>query len=113
MNDTVPGTVDGGNLNEKRRKVGVGKPAKFYVPLPLREGSPKDVSGQYIFNTGVLFREPKSVFSQWLMADCANYLFRSDTSSECLNMDIASNLAMAYPRNCRWTVASVSTSRRM
>ena len=53
LNDTVPGTIDGGNLNEKKRKVGVGKPAKFYVPLPLREGSPKDVSGQY-FITGAI-----------------------------------------------------------
>ncbi len=44
LNDTVPGTIDNGNLNEKRRKIGVGKPAKFYVPLPLREGSPEDVS---------------------------------------------------------------------
>lgn len=52
LNDTVPGTIDGGNLNEKRRKVGVGKPAKFYVPLPLREGSPEDVSGQYFFYRG-------------------------------------------------------------
>jgi hypothetical protein len=50
LNDTVPGTIDSGNLDEKRRKVGVGKPAKFYVPLPLREGSPKDVSGHLILS---------------------------------------------------------------
>ena len=45
MNDTVPGTIDRGNLDEKRPKIEVGRPAKFYVPLPLRVGSPNDVSG--------------------------------------------------------------------
>lgn len=44
MNDTVPNTIDKGNLDEQRPKIEVGRPAKFYVPLPLREGSPKDVS---------------------------------------------------------------------
>ena len=44
LNDTVPGTIDKGNLDEKRPKIEVGKPGKFYVPLPLREGSPDDVS---------------------------------------------------------------------
>lgn len=44
LNDTVPGTLDKGNLDEKKPKVEVGKPGKFYVPLPLREGSPEDVS---------------------------------------------------------------------
>ena len=45
INDTVPGTIDRGNLDEKRPKIEVGRPAKFYVPLPLRVGSPDDVSG--------------------------------------------------------------------
>ena len=44
MNDTVPNTIDRGNLDEPRPKIEVGRPAKFYVPLPLREGSPEDVS---------------------------------------------------------------------
>ena len=44
LNDTVPGTIDKGNLDEKRPKIEVGKPAKFYVPLQLREGPPEDVS---------------------------------------------------------------------
>ena len=44
MNDTVPNTIDRGNLDEPRPKIEVGMPAKFYVPLPLREGSPEDVS---------------------------------------------------------------------
>ena len=44
LNDTVPGTIDKGNLNEKKPKVEVGKPAKWYVPLPLRGGTPDDVS---------------------------------------------------------------------
>ena len=44
MNDTVPNTIDRGNLDEPRPKIEVGRPAKFYVPLPLREGSPDDVS---------------------------------------------------------------------
>lgn len=44
MNDTVPNTVDKGNLDEQRPKIEVGRPAKFYVPLPLREGSPENVS---------------------------------------------------------------------
>ena len=45
INDTVPGPIDRGNLDEKRPKIEVGRPAKFYVPLPLRVGSPDDVSG--------------------------------------------------------------------
>jgi hypothetical protein len=44
LNDTVPNTIDKGNLDEQRPKLEVGRPAKFYVPLPLREGSPEDVS---------------------------------------------------------------------
>ena len=43
LNDTVPGTIDKGNLDEKRPKIEVGRPAKFYVPLPLREGTPDDL----------------------------------------------------------------------
>ena len=43
LNDTVPGTVDTGNLDEKRPKIDVGRPGKWYVPLPLREGSPDDL----------------------------------------------------------------------
>ncbi|KAL7537252.1 hypothetical protein ACHAXR_010984 [Thalassiosira sp. AJA248-18] len=43
LNDTVPGTIDKGNLGEKRPKVEVGRPAKFYVPLPLRDGTPEDL----------------------------------------------------------------------
>ena len=43
LNDTVPGTIDRGNLDEKRPKIEVGRPAKFYVPLPLREGTPDDL----------------------------------------------------------------------
>eukprot|EP00578_Thalassiosira_sp_NH16_P017673 CAMPEP_0181123018 /NCGR_PEP_ID=MMETSP1071-20121207/25641_1 /TAXON_ID=35127 /ORGANISM="Thalassiosira sp., Strain NH16" /LENGTH=880 /DNA_ID=CAMNT_0023208063 /DNA_START=224 /DNA_END=2866 /DNA_ORIENTATION=- len=43
INDTVPGTIDKGNLNEKKPKVEAGRPGKFYVPLPLREGSPEDL----------------------------------------------------------------------
>jgi hypothetical protein len=49
MNDTVPNTIDKGNLNEQRPKLEVGRPAKFYVPLPLREGSPEDVSTRVSF----------------------------------------------------------------
>ena len=44
LNDTVPGTIDKGKLKDKRPKVEVGKPAKWYVPLPTREGSPEEVS---------------------------------------------------------------------
>ncbi len=44
LNDTVPNTVDKGNLNEKKPKIEVGRPGKFYIPLPLREGGPDDVS---------------------------------------------------------------------
>ena len=44
LNDTAPGTIDKGNLDEKKPKVQVGRPGKFYVPLPLRDGSPEDVS---------------------------------------------------------------------
>ena len=44
LNDTMPGTIDKGNLDEKKPKVEVGRPGKWYVPLPLREGSPEDVS---------------------------------------------------------------------
>mmetsp|Transcript_10201 Transcript_10201/g.21894 ORF Transcript_10201/g.21894 Transcript_10201/m.21894 type:complete len:930 (-) Transcript_10201:193-2982(-) len=43
LNDTAPNTVDKGNLNEKEAKIEVGRPAKFYVPLPLREGGPGDL----------------------------------------------------------------------
>ena len=43
LNDTVPNTVDTGNLNEKKPKVEVGRPGKWYVPLPLREGRPEDL----------------------------------------------------------------------
>jgi hypothetical protein len=44
LNDTVPGTIDKGNLNDKRPKIDVGRPAKWYVPLQLREGTPDEVS---------------------------------------------------------------------
>jgi hypothetical protein len=44
LNDTVPHTVDTGNLEEKRPKIEVGRPGRWYVPLPLREGGPDDVS---------------------------------------------------------------------
>jgi hypothetical protein len=44
LNDTVPNTVDTGNLEDKRPKVQVGRPGRWYVPLPLREGTPDDVS---------------------------------------------------------------------
>ena len=43
LNDTVPGTVDTGNLDNKRPKVEVGRPGKWYVPLSLREGTPEDL----------------------------------------------------------------------
>jgi len=43
LNDTQSGTINRGNLDEKKPKVDVGRPAKFYVPLPLREGSPEDL----------------------------------------------------------------------
>ena len=43
LNDTVPNTVDTGNLDNKRPKVEVGRPGKWYVPLPLREGTPEDL----------------------------------------------------------------------
>ncbi|KAL7545414.1 hypothetical protein ACHAWF_008761 [Thalassiosira exigua] len=43
LNDTVPGTIDKGNLDERRPKIDVGRPAKFYVPLPLRQGTPEDL----------------------------------------------------------------------
>mmetsp|Transcript_17949 Transcript_17949/g.32592 ORF Transcript_17949/g.32592 Transcript_17949/m.32592 type:complete len:889 (+) Transcript_17949:72-2738(+) len=43
LNDTAPGTIDKGNLDEKKPKVQVGRPGKFYVPLPLRDGSPEDL----------------------------------------------------------------------
>jgi hypothetical protein len=44
LNDTVPDTIEKGNLNEKRPKIEVGRPAMWYVPLPLRENTPGDVS---------------------------------------------------------------------
>lgn len=44
LNDTVPNTLDTGNLDEKKPKVEVGRPGRWYVPLPLREGTPDDVS---------------------------------------------------------------------
>lgn len=44
LNDTVPGTIDQGNLNDKRPKIQAGRPAQWYVPLPLRENTPDDVS---------------------------------------------------------------------
>jgi hypothetical protein len=44
LNDTVPGSVNTGNLEDKRPKVQVGRPGLWYVPLPLREGGPEDVS---------------------------------------------------------------------
>lgn len=44
LNDTVPNTVDTGNLDDKRPKIKVGRPGRWYVPLPLREGRPEDVS---------------------------------------------------------------------
>ena len=44
LNDTVPDTIDKGNLNEKRPKIEAGRPAMWYVPLPLRENTPDDVS---------------------------------------------------------------------
>lgn len=43
LNDTVPGTIDIGNLNDKKPKAEVGRPPKWYVPLPLREGTPDDL----------------------------------------------------------------------
>lgn len=44
LNDTVPNTIDKGNLDDKRPKTSVGRPAMWYVPLPLRENTPDDVS---------------------------------------------------------------------
>lgn len=44
LNDTVPNTIDKGNLDDKRPKTFVGRPARWYVPLPLRENTPDDVS---------------------------------------------------------------------
>lgn len=55
LNDTVPGTIDSGNLNEKKPKQEVGRPGKWYVPLPLREGSPEDVSCFYFIYPYVMF----------------------------------------------------------
>lgn len=46
LNDTVPDTIDKGNLNDKRPKIEAGRPAMWYVPLPLRENTPDDVSLQ-------------------------------------------------------------------
>ena len=43
LNDTVPNTVDTGNLADKRPKIEVGRPGRWYVPLPLREGTPDDL----------------------------------------------------------------------
>lgn len=59
LNDTVPGTVDTGNLDEKKPKIQVGRPAKWWVPLPLREGSPDEVSHlfvekQYMYRTFIV-----------------------------------------------------------
>lgn len=50
LNDTVPGTVDVGNLEDKRPKIEVGRPGRWYVPLPLREGSPDDVSYYFAYS---------------------------------------------------------------
>ena len=50
LNDTVPDTVEPGNLDEKRPKMEVGRPGKFYVPLPLREGGPEEVRLFLFFN---------------------------------------------------------------
>ncbi len=44
LNDTVEKTTDKGNLDDKRPKTRVGRPAMWYVPLPLRENTPDDVS---------------------------------------------------------------------
>ena len=44
LNDTVPDTIDKGNLNDKRPKIEAGRPPMWYVPLPLRENTPDDVS---------------------------------------------------------------------
>ena len=44
LNDTVPNTIDKGNLDDKRPKISAGRPARWYVPLPLRENAPDDVS---------------------------------------------------------------------
>lgn len=43
LNDTVPGTIDKGNLMDKKPKSEVGRPPKWYVPLPLREGTPDEL----------------------------------------------------------------------
>eukprot|EP00804_Cyclotella_cryptica_P006119 CCRYP_010727-RA/>CCRYP_010727-RA protein AED:0.17 eAED:0.17 QI:319/1/1/1/0.71/0.62/8/3234/952 len=43
FNDTVPNTVDTGDLDDKRPKIKVGRPGRWYVPLPLREGRPEDL----------------------------------------------------------------------
>ena len=56
LNDTVPHTVDTGNLEEKRPKIEVGRPGRWYVPLPLREGSPDDVSLYCISCAGCVLR---------------------------------------------------------
>jgi len=89
LNDTVPDTIDKGNLDEKKPKVEVGRPGKWYVPLPLREGSPEDVSSMCFECYIVIIYLIKS------LTKCTSHSF------ECLNMDNVLNLAMiclqSYP----------------
>lgn len=61
LNDTVPNTIDTGNLKEKKPKVEVGRPGKWYVPLPLRTGGPEDVS-VFFFSLRIVF------FYSWIVS---------------------------------------------
>ncbi len=85
LNDTVPDTIDKGNLNEKRPKIEAGRPAMWYVPLPLRENTPDDVSLCCMMNMPVVLQYLCSVLFTLLL---------STPSFEYSNMDISSDLAM-------------------
>ena len=81
LNDTVPDTIDKGNLNEKRPKIEAGRPAMWYVPLPLRENTPDDVSLCMMMNVTFV-----------LLYLC--FVINSTLSFEYSNMGISSDLVM-------------------
>jgi len=83
LNDTVPNTIDKGNLNDKRPKIEAGRPAMWYVPLPLRENTPDDVS---------LCGSVRHLLCSTSI-DVINFVSLL-SSFEYLNMGISSDLAM-------------------
>ena len=87
LNDTVPDTIDKGNLNEKRPKIEAGRPAMWYVPLPLRENTPDDVSHMYDDECAFVL--------QYLCCVIKFVLLLSTPSFKYSNMGISSDLAMA------------------